>query len=63
MNLYQNLTALTDIKYGKIHLKAREILASIDVSSESQRKMEIETMLKSHPSLLQRSKSIPKICI
>ena len=53
----EGLTYLTDIKYGKIHLKAREILASIDVSSESQRKMEIENMLKSHPSLLQRSHS------
>ena len=51
------MTYLTDVKYGKIHLKSREILASIDVSSESQRKMEIENMLKSHPSLLQRSSS------
>ena len=51
------MTHLTDTKYGKIHLKSREILASIDVASESQRKMEIENMLKSHPSLLQRSTS------
>ncbi len=61
-HILEVMTYLTDIKYGKIHLKSREILASIDVSSESQRKMEIENMLKSHPSLLQRSSylGIPK---
>merc|ERR1712060_931760 len=58
-HVLEEMTYLTDIHYGKIHLKSREILASIDVSSESQRKMEIENMLKSHPSLLQRTSMKP----
>eukprot|EP01083_Nonionella_stella_P046590 124715_1 len=55
-HILERMTTLTDIKYGKIHLKSREILASIDFSSETQRKMEIETMLISHvhPSLRSR---------
>ncbi|ETO23976.1 acetyl-CoA carboxylase [Reticulomyxa filosa] len=44
--ILEEMTTLVGMNYSRIHLKAREILLSLQVPNEKQRRMEIEDMLR-----------------